>query len=138
MNNFDHKIKTLEAGKSKVFNNWHKMYGISKEEFIENLKWVCEDLGHVESYSGPDSGLEREIAIDANHDAQVRADNMALEGENRGKFSQPYDESKCEAHIVKLQRKYVDETVRVEFYRIDNGKRFDPMNFIGVNARDEI
>lgn len=43
MNHFDIKKKIVEAGNSKIFNNWHEHTGLSKEDFLAGLAWLCED-----------------------------------------------------------------------------------------------
>ncbi|WP_462333624.1 hypothetical protein [Limosilactobacillus oris] len=138
MNKFDTKKKIVENGGSKIFNNWNEKFGISKDEFIENLKWVCEDPANGHStVTNKNDGLTREIAIDANHDAIVRAECMSMSDEARKMFGQSYDENKCEAHIVKLHR-IVNSFGRTEYYRIDNGKLFESVQFIAISARNRI
>ena len=39
------KIWLTETGKSRIFENWHKFTGVSKDEFIEALKWLDADPG---------------------------------------------------------------------------------------------
>lgn len=39
----ERKIAYLNRGESKVFKNWRKYGLITKEEFEEALRWVCED-----------------------------------------------------------------------------------------------
>lgn len=43
-------MKTLEIkknivlkGESKVFQNWHEFTGVSMEDFIAGLEWLCEE-----------------------------------------------------------------------------------------------
>ncbi len=47
-NAFTAKEKIVLKGDSEVFKNWQKLaswqgYKLTAEEFLENLKWVCED-----------------------------------------------------------------------------------------------
>ncbi len=42
MHNYDIKEKIVRNGGSEVFQNWHSK-GVSMEQFLEGLKWVCED-----------------------------------------------------------------------------------------------
>lgn len=35
--------KIVEAGDSKLFLNWHLHTGISAEDFLEGIKWLCEE-----------------------------------------------------------------------------------------------
>lgn len=43
MNNFEIKKKIVEKGDSRTFQNWHTYQGISQEEFINELEWLCKD-----------------------------------------------------------------------------------------------
>lgn len=43
MNNYEIKEKIVKNGQSEIFKNWNKFSGISKEDFLKGLKWVCED-----------------------------------------------------------------------------------------------
>lgn len=36
-------MNILNADKSEVFKEWHRLSGITKEEFADALKWICED-----------------------------------------------------------------------------------------------
>jgi len=42
-NNLETKKRIVEQGASRVFNNWHHFTGISKEDFLAALEWVCAD-----------------------------------------------------------------------------------------------
>lgn len=138
MTNFSTKKQLVENGKSEVFNNWHKMFGIGKDEFLENLKWVCEDPRNGKSaVSNKHNGLTREIAIEANGEAMKRAEFMAMSEEARNMFGENFNESKCEAHIVKLTRKF-NNLGAAEYYNAESGKLFSTTNFIAINARDRI
>lgn len=39
---YDVKEKIVKSGGSKVFHNWSTQ-GITEEEFLAGLKWLCED-----------------------------------------------------------------------------------------------
>ena len=43
MNNFEIKEKIVRKGESQIFNNWHENADIELEDFIEGLRWLCED-----------------------------------------------------------------------------------------------
>lgn len=138
MTNFSTKKQLVENGKSKVFNNWHKMFGISKDEFLENLEWVCNDPQNGKSaVSNKHNGLTREIAIKANAEAMKRAEYMAMNAEARKMFGESFNEDKCEAHIVKLERK-VNNIDGTEYYDTNTGKIFSTTNFIAISATDRI
>lgn len=44
MNGYEMKEKQVKRGGSKVFENW-KTKGVTTEDFLNGLKWVCEDPG---------------------------------------------------------------------------------------------
>lgn len=52
--NFEVKKRIVESGNSQVFNNWHENAGVSKEDFLTGLKWLCED-------PEPDGRMSREL-----------------------------------------------------------------------------
>lgn len=41
--NFEIKEKIVKQGGSEIFKNWHEVFGISEEDFIEGLRWLCDD-----------------------------------------------------------------------------------------------
>lgn len=41
--NFETCKKIVEAGSSKVFENWKALAPITKEDFLDALKWICKD-----------------------------------------------------------------------------------------------
>ena len=58
--------KIVEAGDSRIFKNWHEFTGISQQDFLDGLKWLCEEPkrypeGHV--FAGK---LRRELGIRKN------------------------------------------------------------------------
>lgn len=59
----ENKIKLVNEGKSKVFNNWTYQTGVTKDKFIEALKWLEEDP--MTSVAGI-KRLSREIGCKAN------------------------------------------------------------------------
>lgn len=61
MNNFETKKNIVKNGNSKVFADWKKIVStLTKEEFLTNLQWVCEDPSTKEDGSGL---LTREIGL---------------------------------------------------------------------------
>lgn len=40
---YEIKAKIVRAGASRVFNSWHENSGISMEDFLEGLRWLCDD-----------------------------------------------------------------------------------------------
>lgn len=138
MTNLNAKKELVENGKSQVFNNWNKLFGINKDEFIKNLEWVCNDPQNGKSATTfKNDALTREIAIEANGEAMKRAESMAMSEEARKMFGENFNESKCEAHIVKLTRKF-NNLGAAEYYNAESGKLFSTTNFIAINALDRI
>lgn len=41
--NFEIKKQIVEAGESKIFNDWKKHSSISEKDFISALEWLCSD-----------------------------------------------------------------------------------------------
>lgn len=41
--NYEIKKMIVEKGESAIFKNWHEHEGITMEDFLEGLKWLCED-----------------------------------------------------------------------------------------------
>lgn len=37
------KIRLVEEGKSRIYENWHEHQGITKDDFIRGLEWLCAD-----------------------------------------------------------------------------------------------
>lgn len=61
-NNYEAKARIVRAGKSKVFQDWHEHAGVSMEEFLAGLRWLCED-------PMPDGKPTRELGCIARADA---------------------------------------------------------------------
>ena len=59
----ENKIKLVNEGKSKIFNNWTYHAGVTKDKFIEALKWLEEDP--MTNVTGV-KRLSREIGCKAN------------------------------------------------------------------------
>ncbi len=41
--NYEIKEKIVLAGESKVFNSWHENAGVTMEDFLDGLRWLCDD-----------------------------------------------------------------------------------------------
>ena len=118
-NNIDVKIKLVELGKSEVFAKWQELGLITKEEFIENLKWVCEDPFDEKGK------LTREIALEISNDMQEKI----FSDMSNGKFGGKYDPENLKGKIVRLRRatikllpvsKNVKATESVVFTKVDD------------------
>lgn len=51
------KKNIVLKGESKVFQNWHEFTGVSMEDFIAGLEWLCEEPVRE------NGKLRRELAI---------------------------------------------------------------------------
>ena len=113
MNNYEVKERLVKSGKSRVFQNWHTYAGITEEEFLEGLKWVCEDLM-------PNGYLTRELGCEIPGGAE----------KGRGK-------------IVKLVRAYRTAVNGWHdfqgFYRLE-GEMLHPVwnGRVSISARDRV
>lgn len=47
-NGFGYKKKLVESGRSRIYENWAKYQGITKEDFIAELEWLCKDERNAE------------------------------------------------------------------------------------------
>lgn len=119
MNNIDIKIKLVESGKSEVFAKWQELGLITKEEFIDNLKWVCEDPLDEKGK------LTREIALEISRDMEEKI----FSDMSNGKFGGKYDPENLKGKIVKLRRstikltpvsKNIKATESVVFTKVDD------------------
>ena len=55
--------KIVEAGESKIFQNWNEFTGISAEDFLEGIKWLCEEpIRYPEGHKSAGK-LRRELGI---------------------------------------------------------------------------
>ena len=61
IHNFENKKRLVEEGKSKIFSAWKNLVpSLAEEEFIENLRWLCNDKRE----NGDGTGrLTREIGL---------------------------------------------------------------------------
>lgn len=85
--NYDIKEKIVKAGGSEIFKNWHENAGITEEEFLDGLKWICEseftERGQVIRELGCSRAkglvkLNRVFDKDGNFIALYRCDNRSL------------------------------------------------------------
>lgn len=61
--NFETKKKIVEAGNSKIFENWKTYANIRKEDFLQELEWLCADPCDG-STGGAVGQLTRELGCD--------------------------------------------------------------------------
>lgn len=89
-NNYSTKEKIVMNDGSKVFKNWNQFGMISKNEFLEALKWVCMDP--------MDNGrITRKIGLEVTKDMT----NKIL-SEKNSKFANAYNENNLKGRIVRL------------------------------------
>lgn len=136
-NNFDIKVKLVESGKSEIFSKWQELGLITKEEFIENLKWVCEDPLDEKGK------LTREIALEISNDMQEKI----FSDMSNGKFGGKYDPENLKGKIVRLRRatikllpvsKNVKATESVVFTKVDDRSGRIVRFANSLSARDHI
>lgn len=70
---YDIKEKIVKAGNSRVFNSWHENAGISMEDFLNGLRWLCDD-------PMTDGHLTRELGCIRRADSGYTADQLAIIG----------------------------------------------------------
>ena len=63
-NNIEKAIKSVKAGNSKVFKNWHEHAGITEDEFIEGLNWLYDDPLYNDGNGSEDGRLKKELGCD--------------------------------------------------------------------------
>lgn len=129
--NYDIKKKLVAENHSEVFKNWHEVAGITKEEFLEALKWVCDDPKDEKKR------LTREIGLIVTPDAKIRY-RVKYDPEGAkfyGYDENSYDEEKARGHIVKLVRTYSRFDI-VTMYGLDDNHVFN--GNISINALDKV
>lgn len=55
--------KIVEAGDSKIFKNWHEHTGVSKEDFLAGIEWLCEEPKRYPADHRYAGLLRRELGI---------------------------------------------------------------------------
>lgn len=131
MKDFEIKKKIVLEGGSSVFDNWNKCGLISKAEFIEALKWLCDD-----PEDAPGGGMTREIGLEVTPDMETK---LFMEGPasdmEKAAFGGTWDESKLKGRIVRLRRVYDSRGEFVGFYDED-GDRWT--GHVSLSARDRV
>lgn len=70
-NCFEIKEKIVRKGESRIFNNWHENAGIEMEDFIDGLRWLCDD-------PMPGGRLTRELGCICRADAGMTDEQRAI------------------------------------------------------------
>lgn len=128
----ERKIDYLNHGESEVFKNWEKYGLITKEEFEEALRWVCEDP------LTEDGSLTREIGLHVTKDMENKI--LAERTDGGAKFAMPFDENKLKGEIILLKRVYDKNKRFIGFYDINNNKVWNGngRRKISLSAMDSI
>ena len=123
------KIKKVVDDRSEVFKEWEKYGLITKDEFIEALKWLCDDP------LNEDRELTRRIGLEVTRDM----DQKMIKEENP-KFYLGHYENNLKGKIIKLKQVYDFRGKFVGLYKVDdnmlwsgNGRRkisIDPMKMV--------
>lgn len=87
MNRYEIMERKVKAGNSEVFREWSELARVSPEEFLEALKWVCED---PENGGRTGNRITREIALTPNGITRLRVeygiDDISALYDEDGKF----------------------------------------------------
>lgn len=99
---YEIKEKIVKSGNSRVFQSWHENAGITMEEFLDGLRWLCNDPmtdGHLTRELGcvrrADSGYtpeQLEILGDVEQPSGLGLHRLARGYDNQGRFVGFYDE----------------------------------------------
>lgn len=127
---FAAKAAIVRKGRSIVFANWALTAGITDDEFLDALRWVCDDPHAL------DGKLTREVGLDVTPDARTKAlmTSDAPEAMKRA-FGGAWDEGRTRGRIVRLARRYDS---RGEFSGLftESGRRWP--GSVSLNARDHV
>ena len=90
-NGYKNKAKLVREGRSKTFAIWKFVFPfISEDEFIENLKWVCEDDHKNKASRG-----------------------MALTPDGIAKLYYEYSDKGCKAHFTDTKEEWTGARFRI-------------------------
>lgn len=123
MNDFEIKAKIVRAGDSRVFNDWHEQSGISMEEFIEGLRWVCED-------PATNGILTRELGCVRRWDAGYTPEQIEWMGTVKDDGRKP--------GLVRLKRVYYNDGSFAGFYDEDGRLWGHNDSCASISCRDRI
>lgn len=127
---FAAKAAIVRKGGSVVFANWARAAGITEEEFLDALRWVCGDPHAL------DGKLTREVGLVITPDARTKAlmTSDAPEAMKRA-FGGAWDEGKARGRIVRLTRHYDSRGEFAGLYTAP-GRRWP--GSVSLNARDHV
>ena len=147
MSGFEIKKKIVQEGGSRIFKNWNAVSGITEEEFLEALEWVCDDP------NADDGLLTREIGLLVTQDAERKAFMLDPNVNELAKkaYGGEWDESKTRGCIIKLKRVYSGPERQCGFYFFDEKEAAKAKEFgkscgmwgrwtgnVSLSARDSI
>lgn len=81
--NYTIKEKIVKAGGSEVFKNWKEFGGVSEEDFLDGLKWVCDDP--MEFVAGHPR-MTRELALDISKPGSGKLVRLERVNDSKGGF----------------------------------------------------
>lgn len=118
-NSYSIKEKIVRAGQSRVFNNWHERGGISLDDFLDGLKWLCDD-------PMPDGRMTRELGCDIAEDLdEVYAATAPIPVHGVGT-------------LVRLRRVYFDDG-QFACFADESGRTWHTsINRASINVKDRI
>lgn len=111
--NFSAKEKIVRSGESKVFRNWNERAGVSMDEFLDGLRWLCDDPAD----GGPECNrLTRELGC-------IASDAGKMTPEKERVWGPPIKTRPDIVGLHRLTRKYYDDGSFAGFY-YGNGSRW--------------
>lgn len=121
--NFHYEIKEkiVRAGGSKIFKNWHDFAGITMEEFLDGLRWLCDD-------PMPNGKLYRQLGCIAPEDAGLTDEQKKMWGTSSSHLPGT-------AGIHRLSRCYYSDGSLAGFYYKDGTKW---TGYVSLNAKDGV
>ena len=120
--NYEIKSKIVKAGDSRVFNSWHENADVTMEDFLDGLRWLCED---------PMTGgrLTRELGCIRRADTGYTPDQLAL----LGNLEQP-----AGIGLHRLTRAYYDSGDFAGFYDEDGALWAKGSDRASINLHDRV
>ena len=115
-------IRIVKAGDSRVFNSWHKNAGVTMEDFLDGLRWLCED-------PMTDGRLTRELGCIRRAETGYTPDQLAL----LGNLEQP-----AGIGLHRLTRAYYDNGDFAGFYDEDGTLWAKGSDRASINVHDRV
>ena len=120
--NFEIKAKIVRAGESKVFKSWNHIALVTMDDFLDGLRWLCED-------PMPDGKLTRELGCVG----RIGVDWTEEERKIWGDVQTPSDMG-----LHRLTRCYYSDGTFAGF-KDQNGRRWESSsNRASISVKDHI